>query len=393
MQLKERLRLGARSVVAAILVIAVCSTGARADEGSGTWTGGVGLWGNYYWETSTRVVAPEVTLRLTTPDGIDMRADYLVDAITSASVAAGVIEDIRFTEVRNQGTIGFGREFDLGGAALRLDLNGRISHEPDYLATGISLSGSLSLAERCSVIGFSLGYIHDDVGAVVRGGAPRTDDTGRDLSNRGRLGELEGIMAGISFSQILSPIATASIGYDLVHNWGFLQNPYRQVMVEGALMPEAHPEARTRHSFYGRLALFVPPTRTAFHVFYRVYLDDWELGALTPEARIYQEVGDDVTLRFRYRYYNQLRSFFYRTPDQYMMAMDGTRGLFTADPKMSEFESHLLGVEARIQLAFLHDSPLSFLEDGAAILSFDYLWQGSRFGNGIIGQVGVDVPF
>jgi hypothetical protein len=31
-----------------------------ADEASGTWTGEVTVQGNYYWETSTRVVAPEV---------------------------------------------------------------------------------------------------------------------------------------------------------------------------------------------------------------------------------------------------------------------------------------------------------------------------------------------
>jgi hypothetical protein len=377
--------MGAR--LAGALIVLGCALVALPASAQG-WRGRVGLWGNYYWETSTRVVAPEVSGAVTTPDGVDIRGTYLLDAITSASIASGVIEDIRFTEVRNQGTLGFGREFDLGQAQLRLDLNGRMSHEPDYFATGLTLSGALSLAERCSVIGFSLGYIHDDVGRVIRGGAPRTDGMGGDLSNRGRVGELEGVSASLSFTQILSEISLASIGYDLVHNWGYLANPYRTLAVEGAQANETHPGSRTRHSLYGRVQLYAPESRTAFHVLYRVYLDDWELGALTPEGRIYQEIGDALVLRVRYRYYNQLRSFFWRPVDQFSFEDP----FLTADPKMAAFQSHLLGVHARISLGFLGGSPLGFLEDGAVVLNFDYLWQGSRFGDGVIAQVGVDVP-
>lgn len=372
-------------VACAALVLLVSSGSTAFAQG---WRGRVGLWGNYYWETSTRVVAPEVSGSVTTPDGVDIHGAYLLDAITSASIASGVIEDIRFTEVRNQGTLGFGREFDLGEAQLRLDLNGRMSHEPDYFATGVTLSGALSLAERCSVIGFSLGYIHDDVGRVIRGGTPRTDGMGGDLSNRGRVGELEGVSAGISYSQVLSEISTVMVGYDMVHNWGYLANPYRTLSVQGAQAAEAHPGSRTRNSLYGRLQVYSPESRTAFHLMYRVYLDDWDLGALTPEARVYQEIGESMVLRVRYRFYTQLRSFFWRPLD----AFSFEDPFLTADPKMAAFESHLLGVHARVTLGFLADSPLAFLQDGAMILNFDYLWQGSRFGDGIIAQVGVDVP-
>ena len=362
---------------------------ARADESSGRWTGQVSLWGNYYWETSTRVVAPSVAARITSPEGVDIRAEYLVDAITSASVAAGVITDIRFTEVRNQFSLGTGHEFDLGDTQLRLDLNTRVSHEPDYLATGVSMSGSLSMAERCSVLGWSLGYIHDDVGAVIRGGQPRVGDDGRDLSNRGRLGELEGLNASVSFSQILSPVHTLSVGYDFVHNWGFLANPYRQVMMDGVLRPEQHPGTRTRHSLYGRFAWYVPESGTAFHLMYRAYVDDWDVAALTPEVRVYQELGSHATLRLRYRYYDQLQSYFWNRGD----AFEGDTQLLTADPKMDDFDSHLFGVRALVRLGFLEGTFLDFMHEGNLQLNFDYWVQSSRFGNGVISQVGVEVPF
>jgi hypothetical protein len=362
---------------------------AQADETTGTWTGAVAVQGNYYWETSTRVVAPELRVELSSPDGTDIHAEYLVDSITSASIAAGVVEDIRFTETRHQVSVGVGHEFDFDDAQLRLDLSTRVSHEPDYLASGVTLAGTLSLAQRCTLLGASLTYIHDNVGAVIRGGQPRVGDDGRDLSDRGRVGELEGVTLGLSLSQILTPTLVASVGYDLVHNWGFLQNPYRGVMLDGVLRPETHPDERTRHSAYGRVALFVPETRTAFHVLYRFYLDGWDVAALTPEGRIYQELGDAITLRFRYRYYQQTRSFFYRTPDQYNV----DEPFVTNDPKMEAFESHLVGVHARVAMSFLDQTFLSFAGEGEVWFSFDSWFQTSRFGNGVIAQAGVRVPF
>jgi hypothetical protein len=162
------------------------------------------------------------------------------------------------------------------------------------------------------------------------------------------------------------------------------------VQVAGMLTPERHPDERTRHSLYGTLRWIVPESDTAFHLMYRVYLDDWGIGAITPEARIYQGLGGGVTLRIRYRYYNQLHSYFappmggYTTTDSLYV---------TADQKMSAFENHLIGFHAMVQLHFLSESPLSFLEQGRFILSFDYYLQGSRFGNAVIAQAGVEVPF
>jgi hypothetical protein len=386
MQLSRALRPRAVVAIAALAVLAP-SDRARGDEATGTWTGQVDIQGNYYWETSTRVVAPSARIRLTSPDGTDLHFEYLVDAITSASIAAGVRADIRFTEVRNQATAGFGHEFDLGDAQLRLDLAGRLSHEPDYFATGVTAAAALALNQRSTVIGLSLGYIHDDVGQVIRG-APRTDGM-RDLSNRGRVGQLEGLSTGLTLSQIITPQLEAAIGYDFVHNWGFLANPYRTVMVQGGPQPEAHPPLRTRHSAYGRIAFFIPESRTSLQALYRAYLDDWDIAALTPEARVYQEIGELVTLRLRYRYYVQTRSFFYRPPDQYTIGED----FYTADPKMSAFDSHLFGVHARLQLNFLVGTIFDFLRRANFWLSFDYLVQNNRFGNAVIAEMALSIPF
>lgn len=375
-----------RVLVLLALASALLSTAAHADLSSGTWTGHVELRGNYYWETSTRVVAPEVRARLESPEGTRIDADYLLDAITSASIAAGVQEDIRFTEVRNQGTLGISREFDFDAMQLRLGTSGRISHEPDYLATAVSTYGALSLNQRATVLSLALTYVHDDVGAVLRGGMPR-DDGGRDLSDRGRQGQLEGIAGVLTWNQVLSPVATLVTSYQLVHNWGYLQNPYRRARVGGGLQGELHPGSRTRHTLHGRLGFFIPETQTAIHAAYRIYADDWDIYAITPEFRVYQMIGASALVRLRYRFYSQTDAFFYET----MYA--GSEAFVTADQKTSMFDSHMFGIQLRIGLSFLHGSFLEFIERAWIDMSFDYWVQTSSFGNGVLAQAGVQAPF
>ncbi len=385
---QPRLRFLTRSrwlLCASMLLVAAS---VRADETTGNWSGTLELRGNYYWETSTRVVAPEASLRVVTPTGVDIRAGYLVDAITSASLAAGVVSDVRFTEIRNQGSLGAGYEFDLGDTQLRVDGNARLSHEPDYLSTSGGLSFALSMNQRATVLGASIGFVHDDVGRVLRG-QNTTGPDGRNLSNRGTVGNLDGVNLSLSLSQALSRTTTLSGGYELVRTWGFLQNAYRGVMVDGLLRQEQHPDHRARYAVFGRFAHFIEATGTAAHVLMRIYADDWSVAALNPEVRLYQRIGEALTLRLRYRYYVQSAAFFYNTPDQY----DQDNVLVTADPKMSSFESHLVGAHALVQLSFLRGGALDFFSRSSFDFSFEYLIQTNRFGNAVLAQSGLVVPF
>ena len=51
----------------------------------------------------------------------------------------------------------------------------------------------------------------------------------------------------------------------------------------------------------------------------------------------------------------------------------------------------VVGQSPRVAAALA--TPLAFLEQGRFILSFDYYWQGTRYGNSVIAQAGVEVPF
>ena len=86
-------RLGSLAIVGAATLM--FSTGARADDY-------VSVRGAYYREASTRVIQPMVEVIRESPSGLDVGAHFLVDAITSASIAAGTSVDNVFTEVRDE---------------------------------------------------------------------------------------------------------------------------------------------------------------------------------------------------------------------------------------------------------------------------------------------------
>ncbi len=379
----------ARVAVAVALALGAWSTAldAAADESSGTWTGAVELRGNYYWETSTRVVAPEVTGDVTAPNGVRLHARYLVDSITSASVAAGAITDVRFTEIRHDATLGTGYEVDLGETQLDLSLAARYSQEPDYSSLSGTFAGALSLADRATVLRLGVTGLHDEVGAVVRG-ANRIGPDGRDLSDRGKQGDLNGLVLNVAWDQVITPEMTLQVGYDFGYVDGYLASPYRMVMVGPVAMPEHHPETRLRHTISARLAYTIPATGTSFQAIYRAYVDSWDIGALTPEGRIYQEIGDTLMLRVRYRYYTQTHAFF-EHPDGYA---EGDP-YFTADPKMTAFDAHMLGAQALVHLGFLERSALDFAWQATLELGVDYVWRTNRYGNGIIAQAALRIPF
>lgn len=368
--------------------IALAPNVALADAASGTYTGSVLMRGNYYWERSTRVVAPEVAATIASPQGIRVDASYLLDAITSASQATGVQTDVAFTERRNEVQAGLGYEVDLGGQQIDLSARGRFSKEPDYRSRGVGFSAALSLDHRNTVVHLSGYFVHDDVYQLQR----VSGEGGRGLVARRPVsrGDLDALSLGLAWDQVLSRYATMTLGYDAAFIDGFQANAYRVVdIANGPPVPERHPDQRVRHAAYLWLAHFIPKTRSAVRAGYRVYRDSWEILAHTFDARFHQEIGPYVELRLRYRYYTQSSSEFFRVggnlrDDPYA----------TADPKMSQFRDQTLGLKMRLALDFLAFTALDVLRTAVLDWSVDYIFENTnRYGRGVVAQGGIGWTF
>lgn len=363
-----------------------------ADEASGRWTGRVESRASYYWERSTRVVAPTIGARLDSPHDVTVQGYYLVDSITSASVAAGALVDTGFREVRHEGSVSVGGERDVGEQHLMMTGSVRISREPDYTSVSGSLSTRLALNERNTTVGLNLTYLHDEVRQVFRVGSQIRPPMGGGVSGAAPFAEnFDGFTSSLTLEQVVNPRLVLTFGYDFGFLDGFLASPYRQVQVDGVLQPEAHPSLRRRHTLWGRAQLAVPEVKGALHFLLRTYADDWQIRALSTEARWYQELGPHLLLRMRHRYYTQTASFF--ESGLALPTYSGAPRYFTADPKMQRFHDHELGFAFVTRLGFLGTSGLSFLANAEIELAVDYRFSTNRFGNAVFGALVARVPF
>lgn len=374
--------------LSALLLSLLSVTPLYADEASGTYTGSVALRGNYYWERSTRVLAPATVMSLETPSGTRVEAGYLIDAITSASQATGVVVDKAFTETRHDATAGVGYEFDFGKSQLDVSVRGRFSREPDYLSLGGGFAAALSLNQRMTVLSLNGYFVHDDVGSVVRS-APKTGDSTLVTSKREHRGNLDVGSLGLSWDQVLNATTTLTLGADVAMLQGFQANPYRMVAYQAlGSAPENHPERRIRQAYYVWLSHYLKKTRTALRAGYRIYRDSWQLLAHVPEVRLYQELGAHTEVRLRYRYYTQNAAFFQREA-----GYTEQHTYLTADPKMTAFHDQTLGVRLRLSLEFLAFTPLDFFHTATLDFGVEYIFNTNRYGNGLVGQGGLSWAF
>ena len=378
-----------RSLLAAgIILLGVRPTSTNADAVTGTWTGAVQLRGNYYWDRSTRVLAPEVIAQLDAPQGSRIRVDYLIDSITSASIAAGALEDVRFTEVRHDVDLKAGHEFVERKNPVDLFGGVRLSREPDYFSFATLFQPTLWLADRATMFRGRISYRHDEIGQNFRGGSQqRPGNMGGTSADRFRE-TLDAISIAAGWEQVLTRTLVMEVGYDFTYQWGFLANPYRSVL--GGQRPEEHPDQRFRNLFFARLAGYIPRSRTSLQLLYRSYIDDWKVAAINPEFRIYQEMSPYFQTRLRYRYYKQTSAFFYQSdPNDYTF----DDPYVTADPKLSDFHVNELGIQFLVLGNFLEGKAHRSIAGASFDISFNYRWNTNAFGNQVVAQTGLRIPF
>jgi hypothetical protein len=382
--------LGGGLALLALLVLFAVPRAARADEASGSWTGNIEGRGNYYLERSTRVMMPSVRVNVEAPNGIRARASYVLDVIASASIAqTGGGSDGVFTELRHGiGQMAIGKKVDTGSTEFDMAVHGTYSTEDDYKSLTYGIFGSAALFDKNTTLSLAVTRVDDSVESNI-------DPTFNE--------KLGAISFGGGLSQLLSPVLKLDVGYQMQYMEGFLGNPYRRALVGGrarppstTLMgglpkPEDPPDTRWRHNLEAQLAWYLPSTATTLQFYLRAYTDSWEIQALTPEPRIYQQIGQHLVLRALYRFYAQTRAYFAPEEGQTRYPVDYV-GPLTNDPKMFRFHSHQFGLRLSYQLAFLA-GPLSVFRDTVLDVSLDRGISTSSFGNYWVGTLGGRVPF
>ncbi len=290
-----------RPLVLFVLWLGV-STTARAEQLPQNVSGEAVFRGNYWRDRNTRVVNPTVDIRQQTASGFGISSSYGLDAITSASVAAGATSDQPFTELRHE--VGFGVEAPLVGKSTLSGGYG-YSTESDYFSHTASLRAKISLLQDNTVLRVGGDYTHSSVGK-------RLGPTG--YLNMGILHEAHAVLA---WSQVLSRTMVGSLTYELFVLSGYQNNPYRPVFVAGERREfENLPSLRVRHAiamsghkmfrFNGTLVphLVLRPA-------VRIFADSWGVTSVSPELALHLPIGP-VELRGLLSVFQQWEASFYR---------------------------------------------------------------------------------
>jgi hypothetical protein len=340
---KRRARLQLRRapwLLLALLVALMARPDVRAEDR-------VTVRGNYYRETSTRVLQPMVTFRKELPDErFALETDYMLDVITSASIAAGSIAlggDRLFTEMRHETTLRATSKIDNWAASAFY----RYSTETDYTTNRFGVSLSRELLQRTANLSVSYSGSFDHVYRITNNlGARSPWASSRATTEQCAPGAtqaecpnlLQVHYLGIGYTHILHERVLGGIDLEGIYSIGPQENPYRRARNGDA---EIHPWIRRRLAPSLWLRAAIPEAKMVLEPRYRFYADDWGVRGHLLDTRVHFRPQRNLALRLRYRFYSQNQAYFWR--DNGVWAPDYPYR--SDDPKLDDQRSHTLGLE------------------------------------------------
>jgi hypothetical protein len=211
----------------------------------------------------------------------------------------------------------------------------------------------------------------------------------------------------IGWTQTWTPLfATQLVLYGALQH-GFLENPYRSVVIApaGDQALENHPDNRLRLAAALRAKYYLRPLRIAFSAAGRVYRDTWDILGQTYELEAERYIWPDLRLMVHGRYYTQTEALFWSDDYTGGEPHDGPRGQYwTGDRELSPIDSYLLGGRivfkrnadpehriAGVMLSFETSASFDLMKTSLR----DFTWGGSKPDDtlALIGSLGLRAAF
>jgi hypothetical protein len=127
---------------------------------------------------------------------------------------------------------------------------------------------------------------------------------------------------------------------------GFLENPYREVVISPAndTALENHPDNRARGALALRARYYVKPIQTAFGVGVRGYRDTWDVLGQTYELEAERYIFPWLRILARGRFYTQTGALFWSDDYTGGEPRYGPRGQYwSGDRELSPLHSYMIG--------------------------------------------------
>lgn len=303
------------------------------------------------------VIHPQADFGIDLGRFVSLDAAYSADAVSGATSviyqADAVTSATKFSDTRQEGTVGFG----FHGRRSRIDFSATLGTERDYLSHQIGGGASIDLPGRNTTVGVAYSHSFDQVcdkdngtltpeeTKALTGADPcdkRAGVFGKDRPGTTIWRDLSIDTAQVTLTQNLTPTMNLQVaGYGQVLE-GFQSNPYRRVRI-GPNSPQEHiPNTRDRWSLSARLNRFLPKLHGAVHFDARFYDDTWRVISGDVELGYSQYIGKSLLFRLHARVYQQSAAKFFK--DAFFYQTESTAGeFFTGDRELSPVRNAMVG--------------------------------------------------
>ncbi|MGD8842393.1 MAG: DUF3570 domain-containing protein [Gammaproteobacteria bacterium] len=302
------------------------------------------------------VTGPSYLVRKGDRKNVSGSVNYYVDSISSASIDV-LTQGSPYSEQRTQ----WSGNVDYLHADTTMTAGYTNSDESDYKADTYNFSISQSLFGDLTTV--TIGYSRGDDKVLSN-----VDADFRENANHQNY--------HVSLSQVLTKDLLLSLNYDAITDEGYLQNPYRHVLVlndpndpsAGANFntPETYPDTRTSNAVSANL-LYYLPYRAALKLSYRYYDDDWDVTANTAEITYTQPLRERWIFDLGFRYYQQSHADFYadlfQRPDQ--------QNFMARDKELSEFRDYSVGFGVSYNLL---DQGWGYIDKATLNFRYNHIW-------------------
>jgi hypothetical protein len=211
---------------------------------------------------------------------------------------------------------------------------------------------------------------------------------------------LRGYFAGVTYTQVLSPVALAQGSYEMAYLDGFQGNLYRNVPGIGV---EKVPDHRMRNAFSVRGAYYFPSANIGLQLQYRYYFDDWPgspaadpwlLHGHMIEGRVFLDLTRNLEVRLSYRQYFQSGADFWcdtlARPDCYVPGAP----FYSSDVKLGPMHTEYPEIKLSWAAEALARAPfLRWFAAGTFDVSFGVYIQSDNYADARVLQLGYRMPY
>lgn len=301
------------------------------------------------------ITGSSVLVRKSIGTSFSVTANHYIDKLSGASIDVEVVGASKYKEERTEKSVGV--DYLYNKTTMSLGLTNSV--ENDFDADSVHFNVSQDLFGDLSTLSF---------------GYSRGNDTIMNSTDASFEREAKRQNYRVSWTQVLTKNMIANLGYEVITDEGYLQNPYRFYRYRDSSTSrgwstdqENYPNTRTSSAFAVRARYYLS-YRAALHAEYRIYDDSWDIQSTNWEVGYTHPYDEHWTFDVRFRAYSQGRAEFFSDLFDDQRDPEDEEDFRGRDKELSKFANTTIGGGATYEFKI---NQVGFLDKGSVSLFID----------------------